>query len=103
MDTIFDPDHIGYGFNYAEYIDEDSRMINKVRGLRFFFRTNGRGKKTSVSALITVASTSGTLLSFAVVIADLLLTRVFSNSKKFKARKFVNTPDFSDLLANKEH
>jgi len=98
LDTILDPDNIGFGFKYGEYVDESHRVQNEVRGLRFFFRTTGVGKKVSVAATITTASTSAALLSFAIVIADLLLTKVFANKKKYMARKFEKTPDFSEYM-----
>jgi len=98
VDTIFDPDNIGFSFKHPEYVDDDHRLQNEVRGLRFFFRTSGVGKKWSVAAIITNASTSSTLLAFAVIVADLLLTRVFARKKKYNARKFEQTPDFSEWL-----
>jgi hypothetical protein len=102
LDTTFDPDNIGYAFQITETIDGDNRLQNDVRGLRFFFRTSGTGKKVSVSATITVASMSATLLSFAIVIADLLLTKVFALRLKYIARKFENTPDFSEYMQQRE-
>jgi len=102
LDTTFDPDNIGYAFSITETIDGDNRLQNAVRGLRFFFRTSGTGKKVSVSATITVASMSATLLSFAIVIADLLLTKVFALRLKYIARKFENTPDFSEYMQQRE-
>jgi len=98
LDTILDPDNIGFTFKYAEYLDDGHRVQNDVRGLRFFFRTSGTGSKASVAATIMTVSTSITLLQFAQVFADLLLTRVFANSKKYRARKFENTPDFSEYM-----
>lgn len=98
VDTILDPDNIGFGFKYAEYVDDGHRMQNEVRGLRFFFRTSGVGKKASVSAAITTFTTSIGLLGLAIVISDLLLTKVFSNRKKYNARKFENSPDFSEYI-----
>jgi len=98
LDSILDPDDIGYGFSHAEYIDGDHRLQNDVKGLRFLFRTNGLGKQFSVMAAITTVSTSGTLMSLALVIADLLLTKVFKNRDKFIARKYEKTPDFSEYM-----
>lgn len=98
LDTIFDPDNIGYSFKYAEVVDSELRLQNEVRGLRFFFRTTGAGKKVSVAATIVTGSMSATLLSFAIVIADLLLTKVFAMRKKYNARKFENSPDFSEYM-----
>jgi len=102
LDTMFDPDNIGYGFKYAEYIDDDHRLQNEVSGLRFLFRTTGTGKKISMTATITCVSTSGTLMSLAIVVSDLLLTKGFKNRQKFIARKFENTPDFSEYIKELE-
>jgi len=82
LDTILDPDNIGFAFKYGEYIDDGHRVQNEVRGLRFFFRTSGTGSKASVAATIMCVSTSMTLIQFALVFADLLLTKVFANRKK---------------------
>lgn len=98
LDTLLDPDHIGYSFKYAEYVDADHRVQNTVKGLRFFFKTTGLGKKVSMSAAITTGSMSAALLSFAIVIADLLLTKIFANRNRYKARKFENSPDFSEYM-----
>jgi len=98
LDTLFDPDNIGYDFKYAEYIDNDHRLQNEVSGLRFMFRTTGVGKKFSMQCTITTLSTSGTLMSLAIIVCDLLLTKVIKNRKKFIARKFENTPDFSEYM-----
>jgi hypothetical protein len=102
LDTMLDPDNIGFGFNHAEYVDGNTRYLNEVRGLRFVFRTTGRGKKRSVSALIMVGSTSGALLGFAAVIADLFLTKIMSNRKKYIARKFDYSPDFSSIFEKQQ-
>lgn len=98
LDVLFDPGNIGYGFSYSEYTDDGHRMHNRVTGLRFLFRTTGLGKKLSLSALVTTVSTSGTIMSLALIISDVLLTKVFHNRKHFNARKFEITPDFSDLM-----
>lgn len=98
LDTVFDPDNIGFGFAYPEYLDETHRVRNEVRGIRIFFRTAGVGKKVSISATITKASMGAALFSIAQIIADLLMTKVFALRKKYKARKFEKTPDFSDHM-----
>jgi len=98
LDTIFDPDNIGFGFNYPEYLDGEHRLRNEVRGVRIFFRTSGSGRKVSVSATITKASMGASLFSIAQIIADMLMTRFFSLKKKYNARKYENTPDFSEHM-----
>lgn len=99
LDTVFDPDNIGFTFDYPEFVDSDTRYRNEVRGVRFLFRTVGMGRKVSVAATINKASLGAALFTLAQVIADLLLTRVFKLKNKYKARKFENTPDFGDYMA----
>lgn len=98
LDTIFDPDNIGFGFNYPEYIDDDHRLRNEVRGVRIFFRTSGTGRKVSVAATITKASLGASLFGLAQIVADLLMTKIFALRKKYNARKYENTPDFSEYM-----
>merc|ERR1719408_659065 len=82
LDTILDPDNIGFAFKYGEYIDGgEHRMQNEMRGLRFFFRTSGVGKKIAVASIVATASMSFTLMQLATIIADLLLTKVFKEQK----------------------
>jgi len=98
LDSVFDPDNIGFRFSYPEYQDDNTRLRNEVRGVRIFFRTSGIGKKVSVAATINKASLGAALFTIAQVIADLLMTKVFNLKNKYKARKFENTPDFSEYM-----
>jgi len=98
LDTVFDPDHIGFGYAYPEYLDENHKVRNEVRGIRIFFRTAGVGKKVSVATTINKASLGAALFSLAQIIADLLMTKVFFLKRKYIARKFEKTPDFSDHM-----
>jgi len=98
LDTVFDPDNIGFGFSYPEYVDDDTRFRNEVRGVRIFFRTSGVGRKVSVAATITKASMGASLFSIAQIVADLLMTKLFALQKKYNARKYENTPDFSEYM-----
>lgn len=102
LDSIFDPDNIGFAFSYPEYIDGENRYRNEVRGVRIFFRTAGIGKKVSVAQTINKASLGAALFTIAQVIADLLMTKCFKLKNKYKARKFENTPDFSDYMKKVE-
>jgi len=98
LDVIFDPDNIGFGFSYPEYISKHERLFNEMRGIRIFFRAAGVGKKVSVAATIEKASLGAALFAVAQIIADLLLTRVFALKKKYQARKYETTKDFSDYM-----
>lgn len=102
LDTLFDPESIGYNFSYSEYVDDNHRLKYDVSGIRFLFRTSGVGKKVSPAIAVTTLSTSATLVSLAIVVADLMLTKVFKDRKKFIARKFEKSPDFTDFMAKKE-
>lgn len=98
LDTIFDPDNIGFGFSYPEYVDKDNRMLNEVRGVRIFFRTTGVGWMMSLAATITKASMGASLFALANIVADLLMTKIFHLRSKYNARKYENTPDFSEYM-----
>jgi len=102
IDTTFDPDNIGFGFSYPEYIDADTRVRNEMRGVRIFFRTTGVGKKVSVAATINKASLGAALFAIGQIIADLALTRVFALKRKYNARKFDTTADFSEYMSTVE-
>jgi len=98
LDTTFDPENIGFGFSYPEYIDADNRYNNEMRGVRIFFRTTGVGKKVSVSATVNKASLGAALFAIGQIIADLLMTRAFKLRKKYQARKYETTQDFSEYM-----
>lgn len=98
LDNLFDTEQFGYNFNHAEYISDDERLLNQNYGVRIFLRTVGSGYRTSIVKLIMRASTAGSLLSIAPIIADLLMLQVFSLKKKYFARKYELSPDFSDYM-----
>jgi hypothetical protein len=100
LDTVFDPDNIGFGFSYPEYIDDDHRLRNEVRGVRIFFKTSGRGRKVSIAASITKATMGASLFALANILADMLMTKVFALQKKYIARKYENSPDFSEYIGS---
>lgn len=104
LDTIFDPDNIGFGFSWAEYMDDKHTMRsrNEVRGIRIFFRTAGIGKKVSIAAAINKASLGAALFALGNIIADLLMTKVFKLKEKYKARKYEISPDFGDYIPKVE-
>jgi len=100
-DDLSDPNNIGYSFSYPEYITEDERLLNELHGVRIFLRSVGQGRKVSVTAFIMKASTASALLSLAPIIADLLMLKLFGlRSKKYFARKYELSPDFSDYMEN---
>jgi len=102
LDTVFDSDNIGFGFSYPEYLSDDERDQNDVTGIRLIFKTTGLGRKVSVSATITKASLGASLFGIAKIIADLLMTKVFALKRKYNARKYEYSPDFSEHMRKVE-
>eukprot|EP00747_Dinoflagellata_sp_TGD_P165823 gnl/TRDRNA2_/TRDRNA2_187713_c0_seq1.p1 gnl/TRDRNA2_/TRDRNA2_187713_c0~~gnl/TRDRNA2_/TRDRNA2_187713_c0_seq1.p1 ORF type:complete len:386 (+),score=90.36 gnl/TRDRNA2_/TRDRNA2_187713_c0_seq1:87-1244(+) len=98
LDTLFDPANIGFGFLFAEYESDDVRHLNEMKGIRIFIRTVGTGRVVSLSAISLKASTGIVLLGLAPIIADLLMLKVFKLSKKYEARKYEISPDFSEYM-----
>lgn len=106
LDTLFEESHFGYSVASAEYVNDDERYQKHAHGVRIFLRTVGSGHRLSVIKLVMKASTAGTLLTVAPLIADLLMLQVFALSRKYFARKYEVSPDFSEymdqLMAKKE-
>eukprot|EP00929_Paragymnodinium_shiwhaense_P068950 TRINITY_DN3477_c0_g1_i1.p1 TRINITY_DN3477_c0_g1~~TRINITY_DN3477_c0_g1_i1.p1 ORF type:complete len:399 (+),score=109.79 TRINITY_DN3477_c0_g1_i1:120-1316(+) len=105
VDVLFDKNNIGYSWGYPEYITPDERLFYEMTGVRFYFRSVGRGEQVSLAAIIMKVSTSSTLLSLAPIVADLLMLNAFALRKKFRARKFEVSQDFSeyfDMLEKKK-
>mmetsp|Transcript_35907 Transcript_35907/g.65916 ORF Transcript_35907/g.65916 Transcript_35907/m.65916 type:complete len:404 (-) Transcript_35907:37-1248(-) len=98
LDTLFDPDHIGYGFNVAERINDDERYLNKLSGVHFVMQTLGKGTKFSWVESIMKASLNSSILSLAAIVTDLAMLTVFRNKKQFQARKYEISPDFSEHM-----
>mmetsp|Transcript_69388 Transcript_69388/g.166372 ORF Transcript_69388/g.166372 Transcript_69388/m.166372 type:complete len:404 (+) Transcript_69388:137-1348(+) len=98
LDTLFDPDHIGYGFSIAERISENERYLNKFSGVQFVMQTIGKGTKFSWVESIMKASLNSSILSLAAILTDLLMLSVFRNKRQFQARKYEISPDFSEHM-----
>lgn len=98
LDTIFDPEHIGFAFKYAEYISEEERVLNRVRGVRIFFRTSGVGNIISIAATIQKTTLNSSLLALATIVAEILMLRCFQLKDKYAARKYQESPDFSEYM-----
>jgi len=99
IDAVLDQHNIGYAFSYPLYDDDDKnkRQLYSVRGLRFYVRTSGIGEKTDISIIILMLSTAVALLGFAPVFTDLLMIYTFKLKKKYYARKYEHSQDFSDI------
>lgn len=99
LDTIFDPRHIGFSFSYSEPITEDERLLNEMKGVRFLFRTTGIARRVSVDGVIMKLATSTTLTFIPGLVVDILMLYYFNKKNKYRARKYAESPDFSDYSA----
>lgn len=103
LDTIFDPENIGFGFSHAYYTHNDpdaeaERTLHEMKGIRIFFKSVGTGRKFDFYNTILKCSMSLALLGIPPILTDLLMTRVFPKRKDYKDWKFEISPDFSDEL-----
>mmetsp|Transcript_9879 Transcript_9879/g.21712 ORF Transcript_9879/g.21712 Transcript_9879/m.21712 type:complete len:386 (-) Transcript_9879:75-1232(-) len=98
VDALFDEHHIGYQFHHAEYHGDEKRDLITVRGVRFYFRTVGTGRLMSLTAIQMSITTGLALLGFAPIFTDLLMVRCFRSSKKYEARKYQQSADFSEVF-----
>lgn len=98
LDTIFSQEHIGFKFSYSEYVSETERVLNTVSGIRLLFRSSGRGRKVSVQATVQRFSLNSGLLLLAAITADLMMLKIFRLQKKYEARKYEASPDFSEYI-----
>merc|ERR1719359_2481191 len=78
----------------------EQRELKQMHGIRLYFRTVGTGQKISLAAIIFKCSTGLALLGFAPIIADLMMLNCFKLSKKYMARKYVESLDFSEYFDN---
>jgi len=105
LDVLLDEQHIGFRFGWPFYTSpEDStsnspqRELKLMAGIRLYFRTVGTGQKISIAMIIFKCSTGLALLGFAPIIADLMMLNCFKLSKKYTARKYIYSQDFSDFF-----
>merc|ERR1719468_827921 len=63
-----------------------------------FFRTVGCGAMHDTNAAILKFATTTSLVVLAPMIADLLMLHLFAYRKRYRARKFDESPDFSSLV-----
>lgn len=100
LDVLFDPHNIGYAFNYSERVSEGERVLNEMQGVRLFLRTYGTAHKTSVPDLVMKASTTCTLLGLAPIITNLLMLHFGRRARKYFARKYEESPNFTEYVAS---
>lgn len=103
VDSIFDPNNIGFKFEYPHYTQKDKRELVTVRGIRLYIRSLGTGEMVSTAAIILKLSTGLTLLGLAPIIADLMMVRCFKGrSDIYFSRKFDLSEDFSEVFEKLE-
>lgn len=96
IDSILDPENIGFGYQrIVGDLGPDARLLEKRRGIRFYFSSTGHGSQFSFSIVIFKISTGMALLNFAPVITDIMMLKVFKLKQKYYARKYDVTEDFS--------
>lgn len=103
VDSVFDPNNIGFKFTYPHYIDANTRRKITVSGIRFYLRSLGTGQMVSPAAIILKVSTGLTLLGLAPIIADLLMIKCFKDrSDVYFSRKYDISQDFSEVFEELE-
>jgi len=103
IDSAFDPNNIGFTFDYPHYTGIDKRELITVRGIRLYLRSLGTGEMVSPAAIILKVSTGLTLLGLAPIIADLLMIKCFKGrSDIYFSRKYDISEDFSEVFAKLE-
>lgn len=102
IDVLLSETEIGFKFKKKMDLGEDSRRLETRHGIRFYFKTVGTGKKFSVSAMIFKISTGIALLGFSPIIADFMMLNCFKLSKKYEARKYIYSQDFSEYFESLE-
>lgn len=105
VDSLLDQDHIGYGFTHSEYdpTNPDRRTRYKKWGIRFFFSTVGVGSKLSMAMIIFKLSTGIAVLGVAPLLVDVIMCQFLRLSKKYHARKYDYTEDFSSYFEDQMH
>lgn len=98
LDVLFDPQNIGYAYNYAEQVSDNERVLNEMHGIRLFFRSYGNARVSSMTTSVMKLSTSITLLSLAPIFTDLMMLKLMSKRRRYEARKYEESPDFSDYI-----
>jgi P2X purinoceptor 4 len=103
VDSLFDPENIGFKFTYPHYTGPDKRNKVTVQGVRLYLRALGTGMMVSPAAIILKVSTGLTLLGLAQIFTDLLMIKCFKGrSAIYFSRKFDITEDISDKFAEME-
>lgn len=103
VDSMFDPENIGFKFDYPHYTSPDTRNLVTVRGIRLYLRSLGTGEMVSTAAIVLKVSTGLTLLGLAQIFTDLLMIKCFKNkSNIYFSRKFDLSEDFSEIFEKLE-
>lgn len=97
LDVIFDPEHIGFTFKWAEPISDTERVLHEMKGVRIFIRTVGKGSMFDANATILKFATTTSLLCLAPIISDVIMLEFQQNKERYRARKLVLSPEFGSI------
>eukprot|EP00742_Colponemidia_sp_Colp-10_P002536 GILJ01002710.1.p1 GENE.GILJ01002710.1~~GILJ01002710.1.p1 ORF type:complete len:385 (-),score=55.23 GILJ01002710.1:152-1306(-) len=97
----------GSGFSYRRAVyygsgDSESRDLYKMTGIRFLVRSTGVGYRISMEAVMLQLSSAMSLLTVAQVVADFMMLYILPERKRYAAKKYDQTKDFSDMLEELE-
>lgn len=98
VDSLLNTDKIGFSYKKADQDTDGKRFIEERNGIRIYFSTAGTGSQVSPSAIIFKMSTGAALLAFAPMITDFMMLHVLKQSRKYRARKYIISEDFSDFF-----
>lgn len=100
IDTLFDVHNIGFEFKRSIPYQNDAnvRYLYTYRGVRFYFRTMGKGEEVSIASIIFKIATGIALLTLAPLLSDWIMLRVFKKGNKYAARKYEYSQDLGDYF-----
>jgi len=98
LDVMLDNDNIGFHFKHSERMGPDHREVQHRSGIRMYFKTVGHGQEFDLIEIMTKLATCLSLLTLAPVLTDLIMLRLYRQQRTYHARKYVISPDFSDLF-----
>lgn len=102
LDTLFDPEDIGFNYDHLVYSGTDERELNEVRGIRFYMKATGVGEKMSLTHIVMKISTGLALLSTATLLTDTLMLNILPRKDKYYARKYMESEDFSEYFEKQD-
>lgn len=98
IDVMLDSDNIGFQFKHTVGMGRDQRELQFRSGIRFYFKTIGHGQKVSISEIVLVISIGLSLLALVPIFTDFIMLQFCKQKRKYQARKFVISQDFTDYF-----